>query len=362
MRLIGVLNRQRFKPFVVVPEEGLLTTRVRELGADVFIDPSISIVSRYTSHLATLFRFPISVARLLAIIRRAKIDLVHTNVGVAFSPGFAARLARLPHVWHVRESFEEFKGALWTIYSNYMQMMSDRILCVSNATAAQFTDHRKVLVVHNGFPIDEFTVDHATLRAEARRQFGIGEADFVVGCVGRIKWVRKGQEYLIRAVHVLKMRGLCIKCLIVGSPYKDNESHLVRMKHLVEDLELQNQIVFVGEVQDPKPAYAAMDIFVLPSGQSEPFGGVVMEAMAMGLPVIATNIGGSLDQIDEGVTGFLVRPANSTDLADKIEALQCQPELRQKMGAAGKARIVNCFSLEGMLEKITNVYQELTST
>lgn len=361
-RLLQGLDRDRFEPLVVLPEDGPLRSHLQHLGVEVRIDSSLAIISRYTSWFPLICqKFPRSVWRLYRLIRNEHIDLVHTNAGVIFSPGLAAKAARVPHIWHVRESFDEFKGLLWNIYSAYMTIVSDRIVAVSNAAAAQFQYQSKVAVVHNGFPLDEFAVDRELLRRQFRQRLNIMETDFVIGCVGRIKWVRKGQEYLIQAGHLLKKRGILAKYLIVGSPYRGNESHLDRLKDLVRDLDLQNEIIFAGELQDPKPAYAAMDLFVLPSARPEPFGGVVMEAMAMRVPVIATNIGGSLDQVADGVTGFLVPPSDPIKLAEKIEVLINKPQLRQRMSAAALERLSDLFSVEQMLKKIESVYEQAAS-
>lgn len=362
LRLLTVLDRARFEPVVVLPECGLLEDRIKNLGVAVVIDPSLAVISRYSSKVSAIFcRFPLSSWRLFQLIRQRKIDLVHTNSGVVFSPAFAAWLARVPHVWHIRESFDEFRGGVWEIYAAFMRIFSDRIVSVSNGNAAQFSDRSKVVVIHNGFPLEDFPAVSDEQRKQAREQFGLSETDFVTGCVGRLKWVRKGQEYLVHAAHLLKKRGWQVKHLIVGSPYLGNESHLERLQALVRELDLEQEIIFAGELQDTKPAYAAMDLFVLPSAQPEPFGGVVIEAMASGLPVIATNIGGSLDQVADGVTGFLVAPGDPEALAEKIELLARAQERRLEMGALGKQRVATHFDLNQMALKTQAVYEEVLS-
>lgn len=361
LRLLQGSDRARVEPMVILPEDGPLRRGIENLGVGVLVDPSLAIISRYSSWFAVMFyRFPVSVRRLVGLIRKQKIDLVHTNTGVILSSGLAAKFAGAPHVWHMRESFREGRPWLWEIYSAYIRMVSDKIVAVSNATAAQFSDRSKVVVIHNGFSLDEFSVG-SNVRSEFRQQFNIGEKDLVTGCVGRIKWGRKGQEHLIQAAHLLKARGVISKVVVVGSPFPGNEIHLERLKQLARDLNVEGQIIFTGELTDAKPGYAGMDIFVLPSAYPEPFGGVVMEAMSMGLPVIATNFGGSLDQVVDGVTGFLVSPADPPALASKIELLARDPELRRRMGAAGRERIAENFSLSDMLKKIDNVYASVLS-
>ena len=214
---------------------------------------------------------------------------------------------------------------------------------------------KKITVINNGFPMDEFDVDQPRLRADLREKLGLGDA-FVVGCVGRIKFVRKGQEILVQAAALLEAKGIHAKYLIVGTAFPGNEEHLTRLRTLVQELRLEHCVVWAGEMSDPRPAYAAMDVLVLPSAQPEPFGGVVMEGMAMGVPVIATNIGGSVEQVADGVTGFLIPPADPAALAEKIEILFHDPAMRARMSAAGPARIVSSFSIDDMVRKFERLY------
>ncbi len=190
----------------------------------------------------------------------------------------------------------------------------------------------------------------------------IGENDLVTGCVGRIKWGRKGQEHLIQAAHLLKTRGIISKILIVGSPFPGNEIHLERLKELARELDVEDQIIFTGEVADAKPAYASMDIFVLPSAYPEPFGGVVMEAMSMGLPVIATNLGGSLDQVVEGVTGFLVPPADPKRWPRESSFWPTTRSCVEKWAPPGGSESPRNFSLSEMVKKIEAVYDSRRAT
>jgi glycosyltransferase involved in cell wall biosynthesis len=121
-------------------------------------------------------------------------------------------------------------------------------------------------------------------------------------------------------------------------------------------------MVFAGEMADPRPAYAAMDVLAMTSIQAEPFGGVVSEAMSLELPVIATNIGGSLDQVIDGVTGLLVPAGDPAALADAIEKMMGDPELRRRMGAAGAKRIREHFSIAEMIGKMERLFDEAISS
>lgn len=363
LRLLGRLPRERYVPIVLLAADGPLRPLLQDLGVEVLVHP-VSVITRPVFRSWRLAEFlaklPLSVLFVWRLIRRRQIHLVHTNTGVIASAGLAAKLAGVPHVWHIRDWFQEFKAA-WGPYSKYIVWASHKVVAVSNAVAQQFPPNDRVAVVHNGFSLDEFAVPKAKLAREFRERFQLGQ-EFLVGCVGRIKLVRKGQEVLVKAAALLEKKGRRAKYVFVGAPFPGNENHLAELQQLVRDHSLSAQVVFTGELPDARPAYAAMDVMVLPSAQPEPFGGVVMEAMAMGVPVIATNIGGSTDQVADGVTGFLVPPADPAALATKIELLMSDAHLRFQLGQAGPVRIAREFSLEKMVGHLETIYQEALST
>jgi glycosyltransferase involved in cell wall biosynthesis len=360
LRLVQALDRSRFIPIVVLPWDGPLRNRLETIGVEVVFHPELSVITRpvFRSWRLALFllQFPISVLFLWRLIKKRHIDLVSTNTGVIISPALAAKLAGVPHICHIRDWFQEFRQ-LWIPYSRYIIWLSDAVVPVSQAMAVQFPEGPKIQVIHDGFSMDEFQISDPSAGKNFRNHFNL-EDNFVIGCVGRIKFHRKGQEVLVRAAGILKTKGRQFKVLIVGSPFPGNESHLEALKSLIRDLKLEENVVLTGDLADVKPAYQAINALVLPSAQPEPFGGVVMEAMAMGLPVIATNIGGSVDQVVERETGFLVPPSAPPALADKIEELMDNPTLRTRMGQAGMRRIAEHFSLAGMVKSFETLYEQ----
>jgi glycosyltransferase involved in cell wall biosynthesis len=231
------------------------------------------------------------------------------------------------------------------------------VLAVSESVASQFLDRNKVKVLHNGLDLSEFDVPRQSLGDEFRQRWGLGN-QFVVGCVGRIKWVRKGQETLVRAAAVLERKGLPAKYVIVGSVYPGNESHEHRLRELIRELGLEEKVILTGEISDTRSVYPGLDVLVLPSGQPEPLGGVVLEAMAMGVPVIATCLGGSPDMVVDGVTGFLVPPHDPQALAERIEVLMNDPALKNRMKDSGPKRIEQHFSLRNTVRELETIYAE----
>lgn len=141
-----------------------------------------------------------------------------------------------------------------------------------NQSRHSFPPSPIISVINNGFDLAEFTPLEEAERIAARNQFGFAPGDLVVGTVGRIKFLRKGQEFLLQAISLLRKKGIRIKCLLAGGVPPGAADQMEKMKRLSEELGISDDVVFTGEMADPRPAYAAMNIFVLPSAQPEPFG------------------------------------------------------------------------------------------
>ncbi len=353
---------------VVLPYDGPLRVELEAQKVQVVIHRRLPIVTRpqmrHLGGIAKLFlNAPISTLWVWRLARRFRADLIHTNTALILSPGPAAWLARVSHIWHVREFFTEF-GKLWNTYQWYMNWLADEIVCVSTPVAQQYDSRiraHKVRVIHNGLPLDEFGPVEAERVRAFRKQFGLGQ-NRLVGVVGRIKYGRKGQDIFVRAVAQLKDKFPDVTYVLIGSPFPGNEQHLLDLQALICEVHLEDRIIYTGDVADIKAAYAALDISVLPSALPEPFGGVVIESMAMGKPVVGTRYGGTLEQIDDGVTGYLVPPNDPTALAEALACLLRDDELRQRMGAAARERFLRLFEFELFYHKMLAVYERLTAS
>jgi len=367
IRLTARLARHGHAVTVVLPYEGPLRGELEAGGVEVLIHKDLPVVtrSRYgklTGLISILLRVPLSVLRIARLVRRTRAHIVHTNTALAFSPGLAARFCGARHVWHVREFFVEFPG-LWRWYQRFMGAFADRIVCVSQAVADQFSaDLRaeKVVVIHNGIPQEEFAAAPRDQVEEFRQRFRLTEGP-AVGVIGRIKVGRKGQEVFLQAASQLRHRFPEARFLLIGSPFPGNEAHLKEVLRLTRELGLEDCVVYTGDVGDPRIAHASLDVLVLPSGLPEPFAGVVIEAMAMGKPVIGTRHGGTCEQIEDGVTGLLVRPNDPQELAVALERLLSDAGLRRRMGEAGRARFLSLFEFERFYQAMLELYVSLLS-
>jgi glycosyltransferase involved in cell wall biosynthesis len=365
LRLSGGLAHDGNAVVAVLPYDGPLRSRLEQRGVTVVIHRMLPVVTRekhrsLVGMLSLLLRVPLSILRLMWLVRKFRPDVVHTNTALILSPGIAAKLCRVPHVWHVREFFGEFPG-LWRWYQTFMQCLADRIICVSRAVADQFSiTHQKgqLVVLHNGIPRQEWEFVDAARVDDFVRRHGM-DGRLVAGVVGRIKWGRKGQEVFIRAAGLLKERFPVAVFALIGSPFPGNEAHLDRTIALVQALGLEGQVVYTGDVDDVRVAYAALDVSVVPSAQPEPFAGVVIESMALGRPVVATRTGGTMEQVEDGVTGLLVRPGDPQALADGLARLLSDEGLRKTMGENGRRRFLERFEFVEFYERMLTIYRQV---
>ncbi len=274
-------------------------------------------------------------ARFLA---RAAIATTHHDLGDA---GFAktpeARVKRIPGGWVERTLFPFLNVAL--------NRLNDKIIAVSNAVAKIYArDGRdpRLAVVHA--PFDE-------------NVFGGGAAPFkrdevVLGSVGRLEW-QKGFNHLITAFKGIVARYSGIQLDLVGEG-----SLRPQLESQVRDSDLASRVRFRGELSHDSAIYREMDIYVQPS-ISEGSSITILEAMGMGLPVVAADSGGPADLILHQETGLLVPPGNPAALEEAILYLLEHREEAVRMGEAGQRRAHDLFSSRRFIQKTTRIYQEL---
>jgi glycosyltransferase involved in cell wall biosynthesis len=358
LRMASRLSTDGHTVLVVLSEDGTLGTKLRDSGVQVVHCPLLAVLKRKNAGsmtgLARLFgKFVWSTFDLFRLTGKFRPDLVHSNSAVVLPAALVARVRRIPHIWHMREIFSDFPK-VWNIYQWYIAAFSDRIVCVSQAVAEQFHGRirdGRVVVLYDGIPAAEFS-DVCLAKVHAfRNQFRLN-GNLLVGLVGRIKIGRKGQDILLDAAAQIKPQFPNTRFLLIGSPFPGNEDHLTRLQKLITEKSLDRQVIYTGEVEDLKTAYAALDISVQPSVLPEAFGLVITESMAMGKPVIASRSGGAIEQIEDGVNGILVEPGDPEELAAALEKLHNDPVLRARLGVSGRATFIQKFEFEMFYDKL----------
>jgi glycosyltransferase involved in cell wall biosynthesis len=209
--------------------------------------------------------------------------------------------------------------------------------------------------IHNG-------VDRAVFHPRngapdrVREQLGLAPNAFVVGAVGRlVRW--KGQDVLLKAAARLTDRLPDLRVLIAGSAPPRDRAFAGELRRLIRDLRLQERVTMLGQTDDVPSVMQALDLLVLPSREPEPFGRVVVEAMACGKPVVATARGGPLEIVVPERTGLLVMPDAPAALAGAIERLASDPDGARAMGRAGQRRVEEHFTAERTAWRVADVYR-----
>jgi len=239
---------------------------------------------------------------------------------------------------------------------NYLIAISQVIR--NNLIATHPLSPDQVGVVHHGVDLDEFSphnIDASAVRAE----LGFSEADLVFGIIGRLQF-SKGYVEFLEMARRLKAELPQARFLMVGEASRgENEEAEIILKK-VQQFDLAEVTRHVGFRQDVPRLLAAMDVFVFPS-RAEAFGMVLIEAMAMGKPVISSNCDGVLDIVQDGVTGLLVPPRDVESLTESAFRLARDSSLRAKFKTAGRTRVVEFFSIQRMLASIERVYTQTMS-
>ncbi len=362
IKLVRILN-VNYKVYVLLPDSGSLSAELKAIiPADrILLNEDLYIFTRNSFRLkyivSTLLRFIRNLIFIRKIILKYDIHIIHTNSGVVPAPAMAARITARKHIWHIREWFGDFKR-FWPFYSAYITRFSDKVVCVSKTMADQFHEHKKVMSIYNGFEIPRISAE-VSIPEDLRQS--LNQAELVLGCTSRIRLIRKGQEYLIEAIGIVSQRTRKnIQAILIGDYVPGYEWQKENITALIEKYQLEDRIHFLGHLTNPLPYYKLFDVFVLPSGEPEPFGGVIMEAMSLGLPVIGSNAGGTTEQIANNQNGYLFDNKNAEDLANKIELFLNDPSSIKLFGNCSRERIEKYFSLDLHEENILRLYEEIS--
>ena len=233
-----------------------------------------------------------------------------------------------------------------------------RILCVSEAAAALFPGVRgKVRVLHNALDVEEFRTSSVT--PILREELGLDAGILVFGSHGRILR-RKGYVEMIHAARIVldamvpDERARAAFVVLGDTPEDQRPDHLVECRALVRELGLDAHVRFLGFRRDVKPYVAAFDVAVVPSVYADPLPRAVLESMAFGKPVVAFDVGGVGEMVEDGVTGTLVRgpTPDAPGLAAAMLRYARDPALRARHGALGRERVVRDFDGMSQARKV----------
>ena len=313
------------------------------------------------------FRDLRAMLKLADLIRRERPTILHTHTAKAGAVGRVAALlagsARPPivvHTFHghvLRGYFNRPMTSAFRTLERLLARMTTRLVAVSpevrdDLVALGVAPASKFAVIRLGIELDQRVGDGAVTRAEARRQLGVSGDTFLVGWVGRMTAVKR-TDLVVRTLERLVQDGVDARLLLVGDgPDRDG---LERYAH---ELGVARRCLFLGYQEDVARWYDAIDVLLLPSvNEGTPVS--VIEALAAERPAVATRVGGIPDVIRDGVDGFLVDSDDPGELAARLAELAKDPPQRAAMGAAGRVRVLERYSVDRLIDDIDRLYREL---
>jgi len=297
-----------------------------------------------------------SIILLCKTIKIKKINIVQTHGFLPTAIGFFLKiLTKIKFICFMHgATSENIKVMFYNYIDNLLQLYADKTVLVSNIQRELVfggKNKNRVTVLHNAVNLN-FPTPISGKGNSWRKMFGISESASIVVSVGRLS-PEKGMDVLIKAFSILCEERQDVHLVIVGDGQERTD-----LEKLISEYALEKKIHLAGYTQTPGDYVIGSDVMVLPS-RSEGIPNAVLEAMALGIPVVATSVGGVPEVIADGRDGLLVPPDDPAKLAAAIVAVLNNAELAARVVAAGRIRMQEAFSVESRIEKIHMLYSEL---
>ena len=346
----GSLARGEDSMAFVAEELGIEVQRIVELHREI-----------------SVLRDAVAIVRLARLIRRVRPHILHTHTAKAGAVGRLAALlagdARPPivvHTFHghvLRGYFDPLRTAGFRLLERWLARTSTALVAVSpqvrdDLVALGVAPRERFAVVRLGIELEQRVATARDGRGEHRRVLGVGPDRFAVGWIGRMTGVKRTEDVL-RAFRRLRDGGVDACLFMIGDG--PDRAAVERRAH---ELGVMRDTFFLGYQEEVAPFYATFDAMILPSiNEGTPVSAI--EALAAGRPVVATRVGGVPDVVRDGEDGFLVDPGDVEALADRLARLAADPELRQRLGASGRTRVIPRYSVERLVDDIDLLYRSL---
>ncbi|MEY3233243.1 glycosyltransferase family 4 protein [Aquidulcibacter sp.] len=310
--------------------------------------------------------FVSNVSKLVQIVRQERVDIVHARSRApAWSALLAARRTKTPFVTTYHGIYNA-KSGLKRWYNSVMAR-GDRVIANSGYTRDHVLEEHqidpdRIEVIYRGVDVDAFdpqAVSHKR-REELASQWGVAlQSPRPRAILPARLTAWKGQKVMLEALGQLKSAGVEIDCLMVGDT-QGRDSYRAELAQDIRSLGLEGQVHLVGHCNDMPAAFSLANFAVTPSTEPEAFGRTAAEAQAMGLAVIASDLGGARETVEDGVTGFLSPAGDGKALADCIgRLLALSPVEITAMGAAGAMRVRSRFTTRALQLATVSLYQRL---
>jgi glycosyltransferase involved in cell wall biosynthesis len=362
---------QDIDPVVVMPEPGVMASELCEMSRIIYVPEFVERIHHgpykwvhnlgwaWLDFASAVYATACSMSKIVEVAKQEKPDLIYCNHMLAKPVGaWVGSQLKIPVVFHARNVHVHGVGRRFYSFLGRREW-TKRIICNSQASAKEFQmfSAPKVEVVSNAVDLERF--DRNEIAGRLRYEFDLPVDAQVVGYLGRIL-PKKGIDILLQAFRHIRSRFPKAVLALVG----DNDGGLhtnlrAEYEEKIRAWGMEGQVLFVGFKEDIRPYLVDFDCLVLPSIEPESFGRTLIEAMALGIPAVATRLGGTVEVIQDGKSGLIVEPGDSLELAGALSLLLSEPHLRREMGKAGRESVENSFSAKRQAEKITRILYDV---
>lgn len=348
LALIENLDRSIYEPYCILPREGTLSQKLKELECPSIFTDLIQIKPKYINK---IFSTP---SRFRKIINEYGFNIIHPDSPAdAFLFGLAKKGTNAKLIWHVRLTGAKFKDKIY-------ERVADGVIGISDACKRRFPDtvrfNRKYVTIFNGVDTEIFTdVD----KSNKKRELDIPLNSFTIVFAGVLK-ESKGIFDIVRAMEIVRQSGNSQKPIFLYMLGKEQKPEIKqKLESLIKEKKLQNTIQLVGQKNNVHEWMQAAEVLVLPSHEgSEGMGRVVFEAMACGAVPVVSNISGVNEAVARNI-GFTFEEKNFEDMAEKILNLYSDENLLQNHRKRCRERAVNVFDIRVHAQKVMKFYRKV---
>lgn len=355
LMLMDALDPDRYEKHVCcLVERGPLAELFEQHGIKVH-----SLRANNKPSLLNYFKNIPQIIKLAVLIRKLKIDIIHTH---DFFPAFITRSALLlagkRTVYVTMHNMQSWLSGIHHRINRFYAKRTTKIICVSKSVEQFSKQHDRIsddkyLTILNGIDIQQYKPD-STLRDQYRQEFNIQQNHILIGNIGSFSF-RKGQQYLLEAVNILKNDFPLIRVIIVGGERPQEPGIKPELEKLIEKLKITEHVIFAGNRNDAIGLINSFDIYVM-SSITEGLSLASLEGMLMEKPVIYSDIGPFKEVVEHCKTGYLFRSTDSSDLAEKIKHVILHREESILIAKNARNYVVEHHDRKNMLEKYRELY------
>ncbi|QFQ74439.1 glycosyltransferase family 4 protein [Liquorilactobacillus mali] len=366
LQLVSNLDRTKFNPIVVLPNEGVLKEKLIENNVRTTVIP-YPILRRKYFNVGGIIKYIAEYFKSCRLINEylkkngIKIGIIHVNTMAVLEGIMLKKRLKAKLLWHVHEIIVKPR-LVFKVLCFFIGKYADKCVAVSMAVSnhllgSNLVNKDKIQVIYNGVDSTKFNSNIKT--GYLFDEFKVSRNSIRVGMIGRVNsW--KGQDDFLDATTDLLGRFPNLYLFIIGSAFEGEEWRVIKLKKRINETKFSERIVFSEFRNDINAIHNFFDIFVLPSTNPDPLPTVVLEAMASGKPIIGYRHGGIKEMVEEGYNGFLVNPRDSQKLKEILKKILNNTNQRKKLGYNSLKKQKAEFSLVKFYNSFSEIYVNLS--